>query len=89
MDEAAPLSLSDVHGSEAEVSHPDQPRRWRRSTTSNYGNCVEVSFDDDLVHVRNSRDPRGPALVFTTPEWQAFLDGAHAHEFDCPAEPRK
>jgi Domain of unknown function (DUF397) len=60
-----------------------ESRRWRKSTKSNYGNCVEA-FRDGLVHVRNSRDPRGAALVFTTPEWEAFLAGAHDHEFDCP-----
>ena len=63
----------------------DRPHTWHKSTRSNYGNCVEVAFDDDLVHVRNSRDPRGAALVFTAGEWEAFLAGAGAHEFDVPA----
>lgn len=63
-----------------------EPRVWRRSTRSDHGQCVEVAFTRSLVHVRNSRDPRGAALAFTTPEWEAFLAGAVAHEFDCPEQ---
>ncbi len=62
----------------------DRPRLWRKSTKSEFGQCVEVAFDDGLVHVRNSRDPRGAALVFTAGEWEAFLAGAGEHEFDVP-----
>ena len=66
-------------------------RGWRKSTKSNYGSCVEVAFDEGLVHVRNSRDPRGAALTFTAGEWEAFLAGAGEHEFDLPepSEPRE
>ena len=35
------------------------------------------------VAMRNSRDPDGPALVFTRPEWDAFLGGAGDGEFQC------
>jgi hypothetical protein len=34
------------------------------------------------VAVRNSRDPHGPALVYTPAEIAAFLTGAKAGEFD-------
>jgi hypothetical protein len=34
------------------------------------------------VAVRNSRDPYGPALVYTSAEIAAFLEGAKAGEFD-------
>lgn len=60
------------------------PGEWRTSTSSNYGSCVEVRFVADSVHVRNSRDPEGPILVFTMPEWEAFLAGVTAREFDTP-----
>jgi Domain of unknown function (DUF397) len=33
---------------------------WRIRTASNSSSCVEVVFADELVLVRNSRDPLGP-----------------------------
>jgi hypothetical protein len=46
------------------------------------GNCVEVAFlTDGQVAVRNSRQPAGPALVFSAREWDAFLGGAKDGEF--------
>ncbi len=58
--------------------------RWAKSSRSGPtgGNCVEVArLDDGLVAVRNSRYPSGPALVFTGPEWAAFVGGAKDGEF--------
>jgi hypothetical protein len=34
------------------------------------------------VNVRDSKNPTGPLLRFTADEWQAFLDGVQAGEFD-------
>lgn len=57
---------------------------WRKSRASNpSGNCVEVApLPDGAVAVRNSRDPGGPALVYTRAELAAFLAGARNGEFD-------
>lgn len=58
--------------------------RWRKSSRSGPtgGNCVEVAFlDGGQVAVRNSRHPSGPALVFTAPEWAAFVGGVKGGEF--------
>ncbi len=61
---------------------------WIRSRRSGPtgGNCVEVAFlPAGDVALRNSRHPDGPALVFTRPEWDAFLGGAGDGEFGRPA----
>jgi len=58
--------------------------KWIKSTLSfANGNCAEVTdLPDGTVGVRNSRFPDGPVLSFTPAEWQAFLGGARAGEFD-------
>ncbi len=56
---------------------------WRKSRYSNpSGNCVEMAeLPAGEVAVRNSRFPDGPALVFTSAEWDAFLRGAREGDF--------
>lgn len=57
---------------------------WRKSSYSNgKGECVEVAFlENDAVALRDSKDNgRGPALIFTSAEWSAFIRGAAAGEF--------
>ncbi|BAC68757.1 transcriptional regulator [Streptomyces avermitilis] len=58
--------------------------RWIKSRHSNAeGNCVEVAaLDGGGIAMRNSRDPEGPALVYTSAEVAAFLAGAKDGEFD-------
>lgn len=58
--------------------------QWRKSTASSaQGNCVEVAaLPDGGVAVRNSRQPDGPALVYTRAEIAAFLAGVRNGEFD-------
>ncbi|MGO9217342.1 MAG: DUF397 domain-containing protein [Streptosporangiaceae bacterium] len=48
---------------------------WRTSTYSNNGGaCVEVATNlPGIVAVRDSKDPAGPALIFSTDNWQFFI----------------
>ncbi|MCP2324777.1 hypothetical protein HDA40_003284 [Hamadaea flava] len=58
---------------------------WRKSGRSNAsGNCVEVARlpEGSGVAIRNSRNPDGPALVFTAEEIAAFVAGVRDGEFD-------
>ena len=46
---------------------------WRKSTYSGNGNCVEVAVPEAGMAVRDSKDPKGPALHFTADAWTAFV----------------
>lgn len=56
---------------------------WFKSTKSDATrDCVEVAFlDGGMVGVRDSKNPTGPALVFTPGEWDAFAGGVRDGEF--------
>jgi hypothetical protein len=58
--------------------------RWRKARGSfSNGNCVEVAAGPEGgAWVRNSRFPDGPVLEYTRAEWEAFVGGAKAGEFD-------
>ncbi|MEV2224022.1 DUF397 domain-containing protein [Nocardia vinacea] len=57
---------------------------WFKSRHSGAAeNCVEVAFLlNDGVGVRDSKNPSGPALVFTPAEWSAFTAATTRGEFD-------
>ncbi|MEV4824554.1 DUF397 domain-containing protein [Micromonospora sp. NPDC049274] len=53
--------------------------RWRKSTRSDDGNCVEVAnAGDGTVGVRDSKDVTGPILEFRLGTWSAFTSGLRA-----------
>jgi hypothetical protein len=60
--------------------------RWVKSSKSGSDGCVEVDLTEPhAVFVRDSKDPDGAILEFNEREWEAFVAGARAGEFDRPA----
>ena len=60
---------------------PAAPRTSRRSRPQH--NCVETAkLSGNEIGVRNSRDPAGPALIFSRAEIVAFLQGVKDGDFD-------
>jgi hypothetical protein len=57
---------------------------WRKSRRSNENGCVEVAFVENRIAVRDSKNRRGPVLVFTPLEWEAFVEGVQDGEFNMP-----
>lgn len=49
---------------------------WRKSSRSQGENtaCVEVAFAPEVVAVRDSKNPTGPAITFPACAWRAFLE---------------
>lgn len=54
---------------------------WRKSSLSGNNECLEVSFTDRVVRVRDSKDQRGRVTRFSEPEWQAFVTAVRRGEF--------
>ncbi|WSA94030.1 DUF397 domain-containing protein [Streptomyces sp. NBC_01795] len=48
---------------------------WFKSSYSGSdgGNCVEVARAADAVHVRDSKEQRGPILSVPSGQWAAFV----------------
>jgi hypothetical protein len=72
---------------------PEESRaKWRKSSYSNGsgGSCVEIAVlpataagsAGSGIAVRDSKDPHGPALTFTTRQWSAFTAAIKSREFD-------
>ncbi len=56
---------------------------WRTSSFSGGANCVEVATIPGYIGVRDTKlGEAGPVLAFTPVEWQAFLAGVRAGEFE-------
>lgn len=56
---------------------------WRKSGHSNSegGSCLEVLDDHPAgVPVRDSKDPHGPALVFSVAAWSSFVAAVRSGE---------
>jgi hypothetical protein len=56
---------------------------WRKSSYSDGGqnNCIEVADGiPGVVPVRDSKDPHGPALVFSASAWSSFVAAVKGDE---------
>ena len=60
------------------------PDGWHKPWSGgNGGNCIEaMKLADGRVAVRQSADPGGPALIYTTNEIAAFIQGAKSGQAD-------
>jgi len=58
--------------------------RWFKSSRSDaVKDCVEVAFlDSGLVGVRDSKNPKGGALVFGPGQWETFTAEVAGGRFD-------
>lgn len=64
---------------------------WKRSSYCDGGHCVQVSLTTSLpvnteslvIGVRNSRTPEAE-VYFSADDWNAFVKGVKAGEFDLP-----
>ncbi|KAK1180380.1 DUF397 domain-containing protein [Streptomyces sp. NBS 14/10] len=59
---------------------------WLKSSYSgsNGGQCVEFSRSFapvGVVPVRDSKDPHGPALIFSAEDWSSFVSAVRRGEF--------
>jgi hypothetical protein len=73
-------SYSSANGACVEVAHV--PAQWRKSTHSGgNGACVEVAHLPEAIAVRDSKDPAGPKLIFTSRAWTAFVEMAKGGRF--------
>jgi hypothetical protein len=66
------------------VNSPDlTTAQWKKSSrSSGNGQCVEWAELGNAVAVRDSKQPTGPALIFTPDEWAAFIEGVKDGEAD-------
>ncbi|MBF6177643.1 DUF397 domain-containing protein [Nocardia otitidiscaviarum] len=62
---------------------PSDARWFKSSYSGGSQDCVEIAhLAAGVVGVRDSKNPTGPALVFTPREWDAFTAGVADGEFD-------
>jgi hypothetical protein len=61
--------------------------RWRKSTASSSGGCVEVAVADGLVLIRDSVNLDGPVLRVSTAAWSVLLTSLTASDSSAVGAP--
>ncbi|MER7754114.1 DUF397 domain-containing protein [Kitasatospora sp. NPDC097643] len=56
---------------------------WQKSSYSGGegGDCIECGQLAHAVLVRDSKDPNGPVLTFSSESWKAFISSVQANHF--------
>jgi hypothetical protein len=62
------------------VRRAEQPA-WRKANFCGSTQCVEVAKLNGMIVMRDSKSPRR-VLRYSTEEWQSFVLGIKASEFD-------
>ena len=66
----------------------DQPKvikSWFNASQNDGSSCVDVQFlSDGSAQVRHSKKPDAEIISYDAAEWDAFVTGAKAGEFDRP-----
>lgn len=74
-------TYSSVKEGEVMVDLRPPAPEWRKSARCASASCVEVAKIDQTYLVRDSKNPDGGVLSFTSMEWQAFVAGVEAGDF--------
>lgn len=66
---------------------PSDPRLyWYKSSySSDTANCLEIAVLPATILVRDSKDPDGSTLSYTTASWRDFISGIRGGDFDASA----
>lgn len=65
----------------------EQQLTWRKSSYSGQtgGDCIECAEgSESQIHVRDSKNPSGPQLVFEAFAWDGFVSAAATDSFSQP-----
>jgi hypothetical protein len=57
-----------------------------KSGVSNDVGCVEVTFHNGRIGVRDTKDRSKAPHAFTPHEWECFIQGVKNGEFDLPGQ---
>jgi hypothetical protein len=64
------------------MSTHEEPLRWRKSSLSQNGDCVEWALRKECVYVRDSKNAARATLKFTRTEWLSFIATVKRTELD-------
>lgn len=65
-----------------EMPQPPATACWQQSSATGGNACVEITRTYEYVWVRDSKNPLGQVLGFTSEGWAAFLVGVRRDQFD-------